>query len=378
MSQLSLSNVINISVAVAQRGIGQYNTSNLAIFTSETPSVSFTDGYKIYLTPSEVVADFPTDAVTGQMATKIFSQTPNILTGGGYLVVIPLLTDETIKEAVIRTKDLVQYFGILTDTIIGNSDISDAASTVQALNKMLFLAKKTEADVTATTGIADIVRLAGYSKTRILPYLTDATTDTASVLYSAAYAGRALSTDFTGSNTTQTMHMKDLVGILPDLAMTQTIFEKAKAAGADTYCSFQGVPKVFSTGANKFFDEVYNLCWLVGALEVAGFNFLAQTNTKIPQSEKGVDGLKGAYRSVLEQSITNQYAASGSWNSPDTFGDLADFHRNINERGYYIYSLPVNQQSQADRAARKAPLVQIAVKAAGAVHSSNVIVNINA
>lgn len=377
MSQLSLANIINISVSTAPRGLGQYNTSNIAIFTSEAPTVAFDDGYKIYLSASEVVSDFASGSMTGKMAVAAFSQSPNLLQGGGYLVVIPLLVDETIEEAIIRTSGLVQYFGIITDKVISDEDIMDAAAIVQTMNKMIFFAKKAAADLDASA-IADDVRLAGYTKTRILIYLTDATTDEASVLFAASYASRGLSTNFSGSNTTQTMHLKDLVGIQPDLTMTQTLFEKAKDVGADSYSSFQGVPKVFSTGANGFFDEVYNQCWLVGALEIAGFNYLAQSSTKVPQSEDGIGGLKGAYRQVIEQAITNQYCAAGEWTSPDTFGELEDFHRNVEERGYYIYSLPVNRQSAEDRAARLAPLIQIAVKQAGAVHSSNVIVYINA
>ena len=100
---LNINNVINISVAQAGQGVGQYNTSNLAIFSHETPDPVFADGFKIYLEPSEVGVDFGTDSVTYKMALAVFSQQPNILANGGYLVVIPLLVDETIGEAVSRT-----------------------------------------------------------------------------------------------------------------------------------------------------------------------------------------------------------------------------------------------------------------------------------
>ena len=52
------------------------------------------------------------------------------------------------------------------------------------------------------------------------------------------------------------------------------------------------------------------------------------------------------------------------------------FKRNIQEKGYYIYSLPVSQQSQTDREARKAPVVQIAIKLSGAFHFSEVIITV--
>ncbi len=174
------------------------------------------------------------------------------------------------------------------------------------------------------------------------------------------------------------MHLKDLSGILPDPTITQTLLEKAKTAGADTYISLQGVPKVFCVGANSFYDQVYNLGWFVGALEVAGFNYLAQSSTKVPQTENGMDGLKAAYRAICAQAITNAYGAPGTWNSPTTFGNQKDLYANIQQLGYYIYSQPIALQLQVDRAARQAPLVQIALKEAGAIQSSSVIIYVNA
>ena len=120
-----------------------------------------------------------------------------------------------------------------------------------------------------------------------------------------------------------------------------------------------------------------DLQWLVGALQVAGFNYLAQTATKIPQTETGMDGLKSAYTKVCQQAVVNAYSAPGTWTSPITFGNQADLLANVAQFGYYIYSLPIADQLQAQRAARVAPLVQIALKEAGAIQSSDVIVYVN-
>ena len=43
--------------------------------------------------------------------------------------------------------------------------------------------------------------------------------------------------------------------------------------------------------------------------KLAGFNYLAQSSTKIPQTEAGMDGLKGAYRAVCQQAVANQNPA---------------------------------------------------------------------
>jgi hypothetical protein len=87
--------------------------------------------------------------------------------------------------------------------------------------------------------------------------------------------------------------------------------------------------------------------------------------------------LKGAYINVLQQALANGFIAPGTWNSAELFGKPADLRRNILNQGYYIYSLPVTQQTQATREAREAPLVRIAVKFAGAIQSSDVLVSIN-
>ncbi len=87
-------------------------------------------------------------------------------------------------------------------------------------------------------------------------------------------------------------------------------------------------------------------------------------------------GLKNAYAQVCEQAIRNGVVAAGKWNGTVPFGDSEDFVRNIAERGYYIYSIPVAQQDQTEREARKAPLIQIALKFSGAFHFSDVIVTI--
>ena len=474
-NQLSISNVINISVSQAQTGIGEYNVNNLALFTNDIPGDTFGSlGYQLYLSPEQVAIDFGSSSETYAMANSVFSQQPNILAGGGYLVVIPFLpnvqtlafsgiaasgsfvlnyggqnitvtynesasniqtalqalpglsqvtvsgsiaseslvvsmqgiydnsvdltissntletsgsvavsvtvtqTDsgESLAEAITRTEDLVQYFGIMPDLandVLPDGDVLAAAAVVQALNKILFVVSVAEADI-EEGGVIYLLMQDEYTQTRGLYY---GGSDANALLMMSAYAGTALSVNFNGSNTTSTMHLKDLVGVSPDPSMTQSVLNLAQIAGADVYISLQGVAKVFTSGANDFFDQVYNLQWFVGALQVAGFNYLAESSTKIPQTEQGMSGLKGAYRAICQQAVSNQYLAPGQWNSSTTFGNQVNFLANIIQFGYYIYSSPVSQQSQANRVARQAPLVQIAIKEAGAVQESTVVIYVN-
>lgn len=382
MSQLDISNVITVSVAQAPAGLIPFNTSNLALFTRDAYDTdTFTGTYKAYRSPTEVGTDFGTSSTTYQMAVAVFSQTPNILAGGGQLIVIPFLPgNEELGAAVTRMASVIQFFGVMQAEIDSQAYTLTAAQTIQALNKIGFFGSADILDF-APAGTFDLFRTTGYTKSRGLAYVGDGSNDSAAklnaLLMQAAYAGRALSVDFNGSNTTLTMNLKDLIGVDGDDGMTQTYQDQCIASGTDTYPSIQGVAKVLSQGANDFYDDVYNLGWFVGAIQVAGFNFLAQSATKVPQTEAGMTAFKGAFRRVCEQGVTNQYIAPGTWTLPDTFGNQEDFLLNILQRGYYIYSQPVGLQLPAVREQRIAPTVQIAVKEAGAIHSANILIEVN-
>lgn len=287
-------------------------------------------------------------------------------------------TGESISTAITRMQNTVQFFAVTANrnlATIGQTDLLAAGANIQSLNKIGVFVSNNSTDI-EPGGMIDLLRTGDYTQTRGLYY--GDSSEANDVEMCAAYIGRAFSTNFNGSNTVQSMHLKQLSTIQPDPTMTQTILGYAQASGADVYVSIQGYSCVYSSGANLFFDQVYNLQWFTGAIQVAGFNYLAGTSSKIPQTEPGMTGLKGAYRQVAVQAVTNGYVAPGTWNSSTTFGNQTAFLDNVSNYGFYIYSTPVAQQSEASRTARQAPLVQIALKEAGSINSSDIQVIVNA
>lgn len=317
-------------------------------------------------------------------APELFTVDSNTLVVGTVPVDITITETETGKtygEMISDTQGLVQYFGVMPNENIaqlGQADVLEAAGITLPLNLIGFFVSYNQSDI-QPGGTIDLLATGNFNNSRGLYYGNDGSYPTASIpaVMMASYAGRALSVNFNGSNTTITMNLKQLLGIEPDPSMTQSIWNLAKDSGADIYVSYQGDSSVVSNGANKYFDQVYNLEWFVGALQVAGYNYLAQTGTKVPQTEQGMDGLKGAYRTICQQAVTNQYSAPGSWTSSTTFGNQILFFQNISQFGYYIYSQPISQQLAAARAAREAPLVQIALKEAGSIQESSVLIFVN-
>lgn len=381
---LPITNFVTVSVINPPAGLLPYAINNLCIFTKETPLTAFSEGYGIYLDTASVAVDFGTTSEVYQQAANIFSQSPNILTGGGKLIVYKQGSGDTLAAAAeLAASTSGLFFGgfLVAGYTPTDAEYIAAATWAQTNKKFAFISNHQTSSITETTGVFDVIFDANQNKARLLPYIRGGSALSARLM-AAAYAGRAMSTAFDGSQTASTMHAKDLVNVLPDTSITQTLKTNFGAKGCDVFTDFggggQAVGKVFCSGERGFFDDVYNMQWLEYALQVAGFNAIAQTAYKLPQTEPGVATLKGAYIDVLNQAVRAGIIAPGSWTSPDTFGNPDDLRRNILESGYYLYSLPVVQQAQVDRAARKAPVIQIAVKLAGAIHSSHVIVNVNA
>jgi hypothetical protein len=278
---------------------------------------------------------------------------------------------ERVKDAILRTVNFLDYFGIILNEKQTDANLEEIAALVQCYDKLLFVGSNLTADI---TGVFKDLKDAGYTHTRCLLY-TNSEND--ALDFAAAYASRGLCINFDTANSVHTMHLKDIIGMAADPIFAgssgQSYLDSAKNQGVDVL-SDSGIPKVFTSGVNAYFDAIYIQLALKLRLQVAGFNYLAQTNTKIPQTEIGMDGLKGAYRKVMALFVINGAFAPGAWNSSTTFGNPEDHIRNILEFGYFIYSLPIVQQSQIQREARIAPSISIAAKAAGSIHASDVIV----
>lgn len=277
---------------------------------------------------------------------------------------------QTLAQAVQAAQQQVYFGGVLTTQYCDNDTVQANAAAIQALDCDYF-------DVTTSLkNIANLgadLKAAGLGKTRTLAYSMGAQEAKVAI---ATYASWAKSVNWDGTDTAMTMNLKTLTGCLPDTGLNDTYVLSAQTNGVDIYGQTGGLGVVYSNDNNGYTDDIEIQLAFKKALEVAGFNYLKQTNTKIPQTEEGMTGLKNAYRQVCEQFVRNGSFAPGTWNNAIPFGDPDDFARNIEESGIYIYSIPISQQSQTDREAREAPLIQIAVKGSGAIHFSDVQVTI--
>lgn len=338
------------------------NNQNLDIYIEATETgIKFTS--KRYGTTSSVTMGSATTGVDLSGADYFNSAAATITAGIN-------ASGQTLAEAVKAAQQQVYFGGVLSTQYTDDATTLANAQAIQALDVVYYESIQSLKDM-ASLG-ADI-KTAGLGKIRSLAYSNNSQDAKIAI---ATYATIASSVNYNGTDTANTMNLKTLTGVLPDSGLNDDYVLSANTNGVDIYGSTGGLSVVYSNDNNGYTDDIKANLWHKKATEVAGFNYLRQTNTKIPQTEARMTGLKKAYASVCERAINNGTVAPGTWNSPIPFGDPEDFKRNIEEKGYYIYSIPVSQQSQPDREARKAPLVQIALKRSGAFHFSDVIINV--
>lgn len=275
----------------------------------------------------------------------------------------------TLAEAVADAYEIGYFGGVITTQKCENTLVVENASALANKDCVYYESTKSLENIGVLGASIDS---AGLTETKLFAYSIG---DDKVAL--ATYATIAQSTNYNGSNTAISMNLKELTGIVADTNLNQTYWDMARTNGVDIYGSVAGVSVVYSFSNGNYIDDATNMLWLKKALEVAGFNYLRQTNTKIPQTEAGMAGLKNAYSHVCEQGIRNGVIGTGlEWNNSVPFGEPETFKENIRKNGFYVYSMPIAQQAQAEREQRVAPVIQIAVKFAGAIHSSDVIVTV--
>ena len=378
--QIPLSYVVNVSVLPSSRGLQPLQLGTILILTDDEPVSELSGDYVLSRTATGITNVFGTESATAELVNAIFSQNPNILNAGGYVVVAPYQDEETTAAAITRLSQQIYTQGILTTRELPSAEAVAASELVESMpNNILFLTD-TSIDTFASGGLFNTLQ--NNDNTRKLLYLTGETSDeikSNARKFAAAFASRGLSVNYAASNSAITMTYKDLTGVPVDTNISETILNQCEQYGADVYCSIEGLPKVISCKqGGLYFDELTNQIWLRTSVQTAVANVLFTTRTKIPQTTQGVNTLVNAVNGILNQGVINGVIAAGEWNSPDTFGVYEDFMRSIRTQGYYTYYVPIAEQSQEDREARRCPLINIAVKQAGAIEHANIIIYVEA
>ncbi|PVZ79517.1 hypothetical protein C9426_33250 [Serratia sp. S1B] len=282
---------------------------------------------------------------------------------------------ETIQSCIFKLADMsTDWYGLqIADTSLKNDDVLSIAAFIQSDDSSRIYGHTTQntavLDADITDDIASQLKALKYGRT-LVQY------SSANPYASASIFGRAFTVNFLGNNTTITLKFKQQPGVTAEF-LTQTQARTLQKKNCNVFVNYDNDTAIIQEGVmanGDFFDERHGLDWLQNYVQNNLYNMLYTSTSKVPQTDQGITRLLASVTGSLEQGVTNGLIAPGVWNG-DPVGQLKS--GDTLTTGYYTYAPPVASQAQADREARKAPVIQCAIKLAGAVHFADVIINVN-
>lgn len=177
------------------------------------------------------------------------------------------------------------------------------------------------------------------------------------------------------ANSSFTLGLKGLPGCTVDSYSSQEV-NNVESNYGNVYINRGSSYDILEEGrvfSGAWFDEIIQLDKLANTIQLDIMDLLYQ-NPKIAQTESGVSRIMAKISAACQNSVKTGFIAPGMWNGVDvlnlTSGDyLPD--------GFLVQSESINDQSQADRDARKCPYLYVSVKLAGAIQSVTIRIDVN-
>ena len=194
-------------------------------------------------------------------------------------------------------------------------------------------------------------------------------------------AARFSGVNFNANNSVITAKFKTLPQMTPD-ALTLKDIQALEKKRVNYYTKF-ATSAIYSEGTtcsdDAFIDVRYALDWFVNAIQVDTFNLL-KASGKLPQTEQGQTVIVDVINRVCRQALANGMIA-GNQVSEAMADNIRSVTGNQNfngylPNGYLIWSQPVAEQSLSARNAREATIKKVWLKSSGAIHSVEIIVNL--
>ena len=375
---LPVSNVVNVDVIMSPVAATGRNFGALLILGTSTV-IPVTERIRQYSAIEDIGDDFGVDSPEYEAATIFFSQSPKptLVYIGRWAKTLAegeAGAVETLLQAVNASLQYTNWYGLaIADSAdLVEADVISVAAAIEASSLSRILAVTTD-DVNVlvagnTDNIGYKLKAAGYGRT-FWQY-------SSSSKYAAISAfGRAFTVNFTGNNTTITLKFKTEPGVTYE-TLTTTQAAAIDAINGNVYVYYANDTAIIQQGVmanGDFFDERHGLDWLQNYVQTNLYNLLYTSTTKIPQTDTGVTRLMTNVEASLDQAVNNGLVAPGVWNG----GPIGQIQSGDTlTKGYYVYADAVSSQAQSDREARKSPVIQAAIKLAGAIHYGDVQINV--
>lgn len=279
---------------------------------------------------------------------------------------------ESLVDAMTALLDFPNWYSAVLACDYTDEEVLAVAQTIEAASPSRILAvtltDSAELDPNQITSLGHKLKESNLQRTFTV-YSSTSRYVAASVL------GRMSTVNFEGSNTTITLKFKQCPSITAENLRTSQA-SALKKNNVNVFVKYDNDTQILQEGTmcgGWFIDERHGLDWIQNYVQNAIWNLL-YSSKKVGQDESGSTTLVTTVSNAIEQGVRNGLVAPGTWTS-DGFGVLE--RGDYLSTGYYVYITPLDEQSQADREARKAPPIQVAIKLKGAVHFVDVMINVN-
>lgn len=377
-------NIIPVNVLLTPAGLGYADFSSAIVFADEADlgvGVTFAvNTFRDYGSVTDVAADFKTDSDIYRIATRYFANIPKPPT----ITVWMKNATDTLLEIINSANDRIwryHYFFKNTDVTAAIlpvlSDWSDAAShplwfTFSADNII---------DQNLTNDVISALKSKGNR--HVFAGYKSASSVTADA--SQAYAMVQLAAAFhkfrpTGINTAITGEYQVLPGVSGDDLTTSAYNAlKAKNAVFFTQIELAGATdnsRVINSKSmspyGEFIDDVVNIDVLKNHMQVDGYNYIANADSKRSMMPRDYAGLLSAVSATCKRFFDNGVLGTGSYVDPD------DGKTKVAQFGFVLRSSPedVLDMTSAQRKARVYPPTSLLVILARAGHVAEININV--
>lgn len=347
------------------------NPGNTALYlVAKTPGVG---GNALTLVKSSTAITLSGATLSGATAQDISTMLNATSTSSGAYVADGIAAESASAAVTIFDNQFGQQWYGLTICGAVNADHLAVAALIEGLtNKHIYGVTTQEAGALSSVDTSNI----GYQLKQLAYKRTCVQYSSSNAYAVCSYLARILTTDYNGNNTVITLMYKQEPGIV---AETLTATQLAALAGfnINVFVAYNNNTAIIQNAVQSsgdFTDIITGTDWLALDIQTSVYNLLYTSPTKIPQTDQGNNIIVSTIEAVCSQGVVNGLLAPGTWTTAG-FGSLNQ--GDYLPKGFYVYAPPIASQNPADRAARKSVTIQVAAKLAGAIHTVNVLVNVN-
>lgn len=172
-----------------------------------------------------------------------------------------------------------------------------------------------------------------------------------------------------------TLALKNLPGCTVDNFTSQQV-SKVESYFGNVYINRGAAYDMTENGtcfSGDYYDEIIQLDKLANRIQTSVMDLLYSL-PKVSQTEPGLSKITTKISQACEEAIRIGFIAGGTWTGPDILtlatGDTLPL-------GYVVLAESFEEQSTADREARKAPNIYVPIKLAGAIQSVVIEIPVN-